>query len=254
MKCSICMATRNKAVELDRTLRSIREQDVPFSHELVVVDDGSTDDTEAVCGRWGVDCYVCLENEGYRNPALARNEAYREARGDIILAQSDDVVHVTPDAIERLVGELHQGEFVIATVLNWHMTEKKQWNFPIPLLTGVKNKRPFFFLGAVWRRDVYAIGGNSEDFVAPAFDDDWFGDCLTKGIGLRARYLPEVVGHHQHHDRPARLALLCRPSKHLYHGKRKAAERGEIKRESVGGPWPYHPGKSYYDIVGREDE
>lgn len=251
VQCSICLATRNKAEALDRTLRSIRTQKPAVTYELIVTDDGSTDGTADVCDRWGVDCYTFIENDTYRNPSVARNEAYREARGDVVICQSDDVMHASPEAIQRLTDELRPGHFIISRTLNWHVGKGQQWKYPLPVLTGRESPRPFFFLGSVFRRDLYAVGGNSEDFVAPAFDDDWFGDCLIRGLKLTPVFHSDIIAHHQHHERPRDLSQLVKPSRVLYKMKVQQAEIGAAPWQAIGGPWPYESGRSFYDVVGR---
>lgn len=235
MHCSLVIATRNHAPYLHRTLASIRAQRPSFAYELIVVDDGSTDETRQVCRRHGAD-YYRLENDRYRNPAVARNFGYRRARGDVIVAQSDDVVHQSPCVIERLVTELAPaGEFLIATVYSRNPNE----NAPKPArqYTGLENPRPLFFLGSLWRRDLYAIGGNDEAFLAPGYEDDWFADCLIHGLKLQPRFLPDVIAYHQPHPRPYNLRKLIEPSRQLYEQKNQAAQCGHIPYLSTSGPW-----------------
>jgi len=248
-KCSICIATKNKAVPLRRTLRSIVDQRPGFDYEIIVADDGSEDNTKGVClefeketaGVSGPDVgfkYIHLENPRYRNPSVARNATYREAKGEIVIAQSDDVIHHSPDAIKMLVSELQHGEFVIATVVNWDMGTGSPAKFGrLTEYTGLSNPRPLFFLGALWRSDLYAVGGNDEEFVEPCYDDDWFADCLIHGLKLKPRFLTNVVGHHQHHSRPSNLAAMAKISKRLYRRKVADAKAGKIPWCASGGPW-----------------
>jgi len=234
MLVSICMATKDKAEYLDRTLESIRNQVVPFEYEIIVADDGSVDNTKKICDIWGVDKYSYIENKVYRNPSVARNVAYKRASGDIIIAQSDDVMHVD-NAIEVLCNRLHDNEFIIATVHNWDVIKNERKG----LYTGMGWQRPFFFLGSLWRKDLYAVGGNDEEFTGLGYDDDWFGDCLIKGLRLRCVYRTDVKGHHQDHPRPLNLADLVQESKQLYKKKVQLAKEGKILWQASGGPWEY---------------
>jgi len=237
MKCSIVMATKNKAPYLKRTLDSIFRQLVNFEYEVIVVDDGSTDNTRKVCQRPGVQ-YIRLENPRYRNPALARNVGYRAATGEVIIAQSDEVIHHTSNAINQLCANLRQGEFLLATVYNYFQKQQKRG----PIYTGNKRQRPFFFLGSLWRKDLYAIGGNDEEFVEPGYDDNWFADCLMHGLKLKPRYLDAVIGHHQDHPRPSDIGKMVKISHALYTRKARSG-----KYENSGGPWPWWEGETIED-------
>jgi glycosyltransferase involved in cell wall biosynthesis len=229
MICSICIATYNKAVYLDRCLESIFRQCVDFSFEVIVVDDGSVDNTPGICTKYPVKYIKIDRAPSYRNPSVARNVAARAAKGERLIHQSDDVEH-QGDAINGLIGELQAGEFVIATVYNMSLGGKPVHR-PLYEFTGAFCKRPFFFLGACWRSDFYAIGGNCEEFVAPGWDDNYLADCLIKGRGLSVRYLNTVIGHHLDHPRSPTLAQDCEPSHYLY---LKKVQAGIYTNES----WP----------------
>lgn len=228
---SIVMATRNKASYLKNTLESIFSQ--TGSYEVIVVDDGSEDNTFEVAKKFPV-IYIGLKNNSYRNPALARNVGLKAAKSEIIIQQSDEVVHHGHDTIFNLSNCLEAGTFCIATVYNFDFNNNKC----LQLYTGLGYQRPFFFLGSHFRSDLYKIGGYDEEFVAPGYDDDWFGMCLTRGLGLKAVYLPDVVGYHQDHPRPSGLSSLVQPSKELFARKMAQAKRPEDFRSSTG-PWSY---------------
>jgi glycosyltransferase involved in cell wall biosynthesis len=86
---SVILPTYNRAEWLAGTVRSILGQTyAPV--EVLIVDDGSSDDTAAVCGAFPPPVrYLRQENGGV---SAARNRGIREARGEwIALADSDDL-------------------------------------------------------------------------------------------------------------------------------------------------------------------
>jgi glycosyltransferase involved in cell wall biosynthesis len=228
MLTSVCLSTRNKAPTLDQVLASIRVQVVPFDYEIVVADDGSTDNTKAVCQKYGA-VYLHLVNPRYRNPAIARNASYRAAKGDIVIAQSDDVVHKT-DCVRWLTENLQANEILFAHVYNVEAdgTPCSAW----PVYCGVESQRPFFFLGSLWRKDIYAIGGNDENFIEPCWDDLWFGECLINGLGRVPRYATEAVGWHMNHGHAGTDFSKIELSHQLY---LKNAARGDWTNK----PWEF---------------
>lgn len=243
MQVSIVLATHNKPELLNNTMESIVRQS--FTGEIIVVDDGSTPETKAVCDEFDLRYFRIERESEYRNPCFARNVGYKHARGDIVIAQSDDVVH-NDGCIKRLC-KLRQGEFHLATVYNAKISDSG-----IRCLSeyvSAMNPRPFFFLGSLWRKDLYAIGGNCESYVLPGFDDDFFAEQLTKGLGLEPVIRGDVIGYHQDHKRPR----LRKPYQQM---SRVFASRVAECEESgnwcaIGGPWEYVQGKSLFDLTNQ---
>lgn len=112
---SVVIPTFNRAGIIGETIENIFQQTYP-NMEVIVVDDGSTDGTEAVlrsCGsriRW-----VTQKNAG---PGAARNRGIAMARGEIIAFQdSDDVWH--PTKIARQVSVLERaGKSAVCCICN----------------------------------------------------------------------------------------------------------------------------------------
>lgn len=92
---SVVIPTFNRAASLEVTLSALVRQDpVPGGFEVVVVSDGSRDNTDAVLAQWAsrpapfVLRPISQENAG---PARARNHGIQEARGEVVVFLDDDV-------------------------------------------------------------------------------------------------------------------------------------------------------------------
>jgi glycosyltransferase involved in cell wall biosynthesis len=231
MRASVVLATHNKADALDRTLASIFRQSVPFPFEVVVIDDGSNDHTSDVLAKYPVITERIERAPVHRNPAHARNRAIAKSSGDVLIMQSDDVLHYTTHTIEQLVvaAEQHPSSAVFATVYDALPDDTRLGLYVAPRGPW---KRAFFFLGAIRRAHVYAIGGNDEEFDEPGYEDAWLRECLMHGAHCTNVFLSEPIGHHQHHERPpaiyGRKGAGSDRMRLLWHQKMKDAVEGRI--------------------------
>lgn len=103
MKISVILPAKNEAEGLNRTLPGLR--DLLPDAEIIVVDDGSTDETAAVGRQYGVKVLSAPYSMG--NGAAIKRGA-REATGDILVFMDADGQH-DPAHIPTLLERLHQG-------------------------------------------------------------------------------------------------------------------------------------------------
>ena len=109
---SILMPTYNRAHVIVETLESVRSQTYrPI--EVIVVDDGSTDNTPEVVAQWAsrhgqTDDLTCrLVRQKNAGAGAARNRAIIESRGEFIqFLDSDDLLH--KDRLRRVVDAMHE--------------------------------------------------------------------------------------------------------------------------------------------------
>lgn len=97
----------NNVSTLGGTLSSIFSNEFPReNYEVIVVDNGSVDNTVEVAGRFPTRTYVCTK----RGQSSALNLGIRKAKGDIICITNSDVV-VPRDWLQKIVSflELHPG-------------------------------------------------------------------------------------------------------------------------------------------------
>ncbi|MFE6040526.1 glycosyltransferase family 2 protein [Streptomyces sp. NPDC056452] len=94
MDISVVIPTRDKARHLERTLESLTLQELPDgTYEIIVVDNGSTDETPDVIDRYRrLDPRVRSVTVTQPNRALARNSGIAEATGEIVLFIDDDCI------------------------------------------------------------------------------------------------------------------------------------------------------------------
>src|SRR5581483_6264999 len=82
LEASVVIPAHNAAGTLHRCLTALREEGVPGRRaELIVVDDGSSDDTAAIACSYGARVLA----SGGRGPAAARNLGARAARGAVLV-------------------------------------------------------------------------------------------------------------------------------------------------------------------------
>lgn len=90
---SLVIATYNRKAQTKRSLDTIFRQEYP-GLEVILVDDGSTDETEELKERYPIR-YIRLERAGWTNMARTFNVGIRAATHDILIMQSGETRHLT---------------------------------------------------------------------------------------------------------------------------------------------------------------
>jgi glycosyltransferase involved in cell wall biosynthesis len=201
---SVVIPTKNRAELLRQTLRSIDEQSMAPA-EVIVADDGSTDETELVVREFGA---RHLHNPcGDWGPSAARNAGMDAAHTPYVaFIDSDDLYH--PLALERLHGALaeHQsspfafgrGLSARPTPLGWQsdgVIGPRQWELS-DLLCSLYARNSVPSGGAMVRRELALdLGGFDEQFVF-AEDHAFWLKLARNGEPV---HVPEIVGIHRRH-------------------------------------------------------
>ena len=106
---SVLVCTLNGGEGLRRCLASVRRQSVGDQLQLIVVDDGSTDDSAEIARAFGAEVISHRTNRGL---AAARNTGIAAARAPI-LATLDDDCEADPNWAERLVSGFDENTIAV---------------------------------------------------------------------------------------------------------------------------------------------
>lgn len=105
-KASVVVCSYNGAKTLDRCLASLKDINYP-DYEVVLVDDGSTDDTQEIAARHPWVKNIRQENKGL---SFARNVGAHASSGEVIVYTDSDCM-ADPDWLYYLIGTLLSGDY-----------------------------------------------------------------------------------------------------------------------------------------------
>ena len=107
---SIIIPVKNGANYIKQALEAIHRQNV--NKEIIIVDDGSTDDTADIARNY--DCTI-IKNEISQGPVKAKNVALQFAKGDYIMFHDHDDI-MEPDILYELFRKLEENTDVSAVM------------------------------------------------------------------------------------------------------------------------------------------
>lgn len=207
MRITVAVPCYNGAMFLGRTLESLLTQTRPAC-QVLVVDDGSTDESRAVAARYPV---TLLEHAGNRGLAAARNTALAAADCEVLLYVDADAL-AAPDLLEQvergyaaggpgLSGVGGQGVEVnlLTAADRWRRAHASQGH-------GSRARQVPFLYGLCMSYRVEAlcrVGGFDPAYRANAEDVDL--GLRIKAAGGRLLYWPEACVFHQRQDDLASL-------------------------------------------------
>lgn len=176
---SVILPTFNRAATLDRSIESVLRQTYD-DFELVVVDDGSTDDTGDVVDRFDDGRIRYLEHDENRGASAARNTGIAEARGEYVAFQdSDDEWH--PEKLAKQMAAFRQAPDTVGVVYTgcWRTENGVEKYLPYDGVESTEGdvqrslvRRNFIPTPvAVVRRDCFERVGGFDERAPPL--DDW---------------------------------------------------------------------------------
>lgn len=183
MDITAVIPTRNRSRILDRALASVAAQSLPRDRfEVIVVDNGSTDDTAAVCAAWAqrIPNFRRIMDD---RPGLhiARHTGLRAAQSELIVYADDDIralptwlegmVSAFENASTGLVGGNIFPDFESRAPDWWeHIKQNTSWGWAVPPLSVLNF-------------------GNTPTTISPSY----IWGC---NFGVRRQLLIEVGGFH----------------------------------------------------------
>jgi dolichol-phosphate mannosyltransferase len=111
---SVVLPTLNERDALERLAPLLRAALAPFSAEVIVVDDGSTDGTEALVRGWQAEGgYRLLERGAKKGLASAVADGLRLAAGEVVVVMDADGSHA-PESVPELLRPVLDGRAELA--------------------------------------------------------------------------------------------------------------------------------------------
>jgi GT2 family glycosyltransferase len=200
---SIIIPTFNGASRIRDCLDALLRQAAQQNAEILVVNDGSTDNTVEV-----VQCYssVCLVSQTNAGPAAARNRGVAEARGAIILFTDDDCVP-TPDWLGAMLEPFEDVEIIGAKgVYHTHQKSLIARFVQIEYEDRYRLMMNFAYIDFV---DTYSSAFRRERFLEMTGYDTSFPVACAEDVelsyrmsarGWKMKFVPKAIVYHTHPD------------------------------------------------------
>ncbi|HSR68943.1 MAG TPA: glycosyltransferase [Acidobacteriota bacterium] len=218
---SVVIPTYNRARMLEKTLRALASQKSPheralsFSYEVIVVDDGSRDQTGSLCRRLAEDFPVPLRyfRQSNQKQGAARNRGAGRAEGRWLLFLGDDTVPRGDFLYHHRRAHNRRGDAGRLAVIGYtpwaedypvtrfmHYIGEYGWQFGFSIIEDPEDVPfNFFYTSNVSlpRRFFIESGGFDEDFQEYGWEDIELSWRL-KQQGMRLVYQPRAVARHHH--------------------------------------------------------
>lgn len=197
MRATIQLCTYNRARLLERVLECCFDQTLPpDAYEVVVVDDGSSDETPAILERAAqrAPCALTVVRQANSGLAAGRNAGIAKARGERIAFIDDDVLPL-PNFLEE---HLRSGDRKPGNIVRGGAIEVEDIDELPPPLWSIRNYSANYF----WTTNVSVpleiirrIGGFNTSFAEYGWEDIDVGLRL-RALGVKATFNPKALVFH----------------------------------------------------------
>lgn len=206
---SVIIPVKDRAEELRSCLISLKKLRYPAEKlEIIVVDDGSVDDSVAIAGDFGALC--CLSGGVGRGPAAARNRGARQARGELLAFIDSDCMASSgwldllslafADVQVAAVGGCVRGAFK-ESALDRYEDVMSSLNLGVRERWGGGGNDTFYLpsCNLLVRKDSFIAAGGFDEELQVGEDVDL--SYRLRDVGYRIGYLTTGVVYHAHRNR-----------------------------------------------------
>lgn len=201
---SCIIPVRNGGALLDQTLLSVRAQTVPLA-EILVVDDGSTDNTQDIAHGHG----ATVIRQAPSGPAAARNAGLRNAKGSFIaMMDGDDLWPAEKLAIQMRAFVEYPDTGICMGYARGFTEIDGRIRFSDEKVVG------YVMSGLLARREVFDRVGGLNESLRHSDCFEWF--LRARKIGVKEHVVPDVILHRRiHHGSMSRLEAVDSKLEHL---------------------------------------
>lgn len=170
--------------------------------EIILVDDGSSDETAAIAREYDGVTVLSQKNQG---PAAARNLGVRRASGDIVLFTDADCAPA-PQWAEALTSIFDECDDIVGAKGTYRTRQQglvprfvqEEYAFKYKRMAGRDTIDFIDTYSAAYRRDIFLQnGGFQAVFPVASVEDQEFSFRLARK-GYRMVFVPDAVVYHQH--------------------------------------------------------
>lgn len=194
MLASVVIPARNASETLGDTLAALAAQDAAGEFEVIVADDGSTDDTANIAGEGGPN--VRLVQGDWGGPGPARNAGARAASGPVLAFTDADCVPA-PEWLRLGLDAIQTADLVQGRV----EPDPRAALGPFDRSIWVHSENGLYECANLFvRRELFESLGGFEDWLPvrlgkPLAEDAWLG-WRVRRTGASSRFQPGALVHH----------------------------------------------------------
>lgn len=206
---------------LKECIESVRNQTVQVA-EIIVVDDGSPDNTSEVANMLGVRC-IKQFNKGL--PA-ARNTGIKATKTEYVLPlDADDKLH--PQFLEKTLPHINKYQ-VVSTWLQTFGKENRKWGSDklVPTLGLMKSQNQINCC-SLFRRDMWVNIGGYDENMRDGFED-WEFWIRAMIAGYTIKIVPEYLFFYRRHEVSMFKEAMKKREQILDYMARKRSKTGEL--------------------------